>query len=204
MIDWTPTPEQVNTLLGVLYEAQDALRRLWFTLGLSDSLAGQPVWPWSQRLHGELMGFEPGQARRLLLCVGALVLTPVLLGLALVWRRGRWPLCVGAVFLLAAAPWSVFGLLAGPALPSSFHVSDSGFMRTPSCVASGSISSIACDATGPMVVVKGLTHPPCRCGPPTSMADCCGSAWKVSFGGACATACKTARGKPPCRASPRS
>lgn len=127
MIDWTPTPEQVNTLLGVLYEAQDALRRLWFALGLSDSLAGQPVWPWSQRLHGELMGFEPGQARRLLLCVGALMLTPLLLGLAFVWRRGRWPLWGGAVFLLAAAPWSVFGLLAGPALPSSFHVSDSGF-----------------------------------------------------------------------------
>lgn len=127
MIDWTPTPEQVNTLLGVLYEAQDAVRHLWFALGLSDTLAGQPVWPWAQRLHGELMGFEPGQARRLVLCLAALALTPILLGLAWVWRRGRWPLLGLAVFLLAAAPWNVFGLLIGPAWPSSFHVSVSGF-----------------------------------------------------------------------------
>lgn len=127
MIDWIPTPEQVNTLLGVLYEAQDAVRHLWFALGLSDALSGQPVWPWAQRLHGELMGFEPGQARRLVLCLAALALTPILLGLAWVWQRGRWPLLGLAVFLLAAAPWNVFGLLIGPAWPSSFHVSASGF-----------------------------------------------------------------------------
>ncbi|WP_019574867.1 c-type cytochrome [Curvibacter lanceolatus] len=127
MIDWTPTPEQVNTVLGVLYEVQDALRRLWFALGLSDSVAGQPVWPWAQRLHGELMGFEPGQARRLLLCAAALAIALPLMGLAVFWRRARWPGLLAAVALLAAAPWSVFGLLAGPALPSSFHVSDSGF-----------------------------------------------------------------------------
>lgn len=127
MIDWTPTPEQVNTVLGVMYEVQDALRHLWFALGLSDSLAGQPVWPWAQRLHGELMVFEPGQARRLMLCVAALALALPLAVLALLWRRARWPVLAAAVVLLAAAPWGVFGLLAGPAVPTSFHVSDSDF-----------------------------------------------------------------------------
>lgn len=127
MIDWTPTPEQVNTVLGALYEVQDALRRLWFALGLSEPLAGQPVWPWAQRLHGELMVFEPGQARRLLLCAAALAIAFPLMGLAVFWRRARWPALAAALALLAAAPWGVFGLLAGPALPSSFHVSDAGF-----------------------------------------------------------------------------
>lgn len=127
MIDWSPTPEQINWLLGLMTEAQDALRRAVFALGLSEAVAGQPAWPWAQRLHGESMLFEPAQARRLLLCLGALAGLVLLSGTALGWRRLRWPALGLGWGLALAAPWGVVPQLLGPAVPTSFHVSDTGF-----------------------------------------------------------------------------
>lgn len=121
--------ELVNGVLEALYAAQLALRDAWHALGLSDTLAGQPAWPFAQRLAAERLLIEPGHARRVVLTLaclaGAAALLLIALLLAVLRRRvaARWPLaCVaGAGALLLLAPWPNSALLWAPAVPTSLH-----------------------------------------------------------------------------------
>lgn len=127
--------EFVGSVLEALYAAQIALRDAWHGLGLSGTVAGQPVWPFAQRLAAERLLIEPGHARRVVLtltCVaGAALLLLIALALAVVRRRvsARWPLglVAGAVALLLFAPWPGSALLWAPAVPTSLHRAPQAF-----------------------------------------------------------------------------
>lgn len=127
MNDWVLTPEQLNTLLGVLLGLQAWLREALQALGWSGTVAGQPEWPLAWRLSAEVLVFEPGQARRLLWCALALGLALLGLALALWWRRARWPVLWLSGLLLWAAPWGSASVWLVPATPTSFHRSPTGF-----------------------------------------------------------------------------
>lgn len=125
----TLSTEFLGSVLEALYAAQIALRDAWHGLGLSGTVADQPVWPFAQRLAAERLLLEPGHARRVVItlaCVaGAALLLLIALALAVVRRRvsARWPLglVAGAAALLLFAPWPGSALLWAPAVPTSLH-----------------------------------------------------------------------------------
>jgi mono/diheme cytochrome c family protein len=122
-----PTQQWLNTLLVLIRHAQSALLRLSHALGLSGDSHGQAAWPWAQRLAGETLLIDPGLARQLLCSLAALALAGAALLLALAWRRRRAALLALAGLLLLLPAWSSGGLLLAPAVPTSFHVSATGF-----------------------------------------------------------------------------
>lgn len=127
--------EFVGGVLEALYAAQIALRDAWHALGWSGTVAGQPAWPFAQRLAAERLLLEPGHARRVVLTLacmaGAALLLLIALALAVVRRRvsARWPLglVAGAAALLFLAPWPGSALLWAPAVPTSLHRAPQAF-----------------------------------------------------------------------------
>lgn len=122
-----PEAEWLNQLIAALQTTQAGLLRLLDALGLVQPLDGQPAWPFAQRLSGENLLIDLGQARRLGWTLGAVALATVFVLLAWLWRRARWPLLVALPVLLLAAPWPEARLLLVPATPASFHRSPTGF-----------------------------------------------------------------------------
>lgn len=124
-----PPPEAgwLNLLIGLLQGAQLWLLRVLDALGLSGQLHGQPAWPWAQRLSGENLLIDLGQARRLGLTLVVLAVALLVLLVALLWRRRRVWLATGAALLAALAPWPEAKVVLVPAYPTSFHASPTGF-----------------------------------------------------------------------------
>ncbi|HEY0200536.1 MAG TPA: cytochrome c [Burkholderiaceae bacterium] len=125
-----PTAEWLNALLGLLQSVQLALLRVLHALGLAGESHGQAAWPWPQRLSGENLLIDLGQARGLAISLLLVVLALALLVVALWWRRRRWMaggLAGLAVALVLFAPWPDTRVLLVPATPASFHASPTGF-----------------------------------------------------------------------------
>ncbi|MBB4221734.1 c-type cytochrome [Variovorax guangxiensis] len=124
-----PPPEAgwLNLLIGLLQGAQLWLLRVLDALGLSGQSHGQPAWPWAQRLSGENLLIDLGQARRLGLTLVVLAVALLVLLVALLWRQRRVWLATGAALLAALAPWPEASVVLVPAYPTSFHASPTGF-----------------------------------------------------------------------------
>lgn len=114
-------------LLGALQAGQAALLQVLHAVGLVPTLHGQPAWPWASRLAGDTLLFDLGQARRLALTLGLLVLALLVAAVGLLWRRRRvWLLAVAGLLPLLA-PWPQWEAVRVAATPASFHVSPTGF-----------------------------------------------------------------------------
>lgn len=103
------------------HRAQTALLQLWHALGLTGEVDGQAAWPWAQRLAGEHLLQDLGQARQLVWSLVVVVAVLALLIAAALWRRGRPWLLVGALLALVLAPWPAPQVVLVQAAPTSFH-----------------------------------------------------------------------------------
>lgn len=121
MVDRAQEAPWLAWLVEVLYQGQWHLLRFLHAVGLTGSVEGQPAWPWSSRLSGENLLLDAGQARLLVAGLGCVAVMLALLGLAVLWRRARWPLLVGALLVVLAAPWPSASVVLVPAHPTSFH-----------------------------------------------------------------------------------
>lgn len=119
--DWT------NFLLAAIQQGQEGLLHLLAAAGLTELSHGQPAWPFSQRLSGDVLLIDRSVVRQLLEALGFSALGVCLLGLALGWRRCRTVVLLLAVVMFVFAPWPQPQLLLAAAVPSSFHVSPSHF-----------------------------------------------------------------------------
>ncbi|SDC10581.1 Cytochrome c, mono-and diheme variants [Cupriavidus sp. YR651] len=122
-----PPQAWLNTLLVVLQEAQLALLRAWHALGLTGDIHGQPAWPWAHRIVGETLLIDLGLARQLAWSVAAITFALLAVMVALLWRRRRLPWLAAGALALVLAPWPSPALVFGPAAPTSFHASPTGF-----------------------------------------------------------------------------
>lgn len=120
-------PDAVNALLWLLHQAQQALWQCLHALGLTQPLHGQPGWPFAHRLAAEYLLNEPGQSRRLVLALAALLLLCWLGALAWRWRRARGWLAGVALALLVLTHWPDWPLLVRPTVPTAFHQNPNGF-----------------------------------------------------------------------------
>ena len=122
-----PEADWLNLLIGLLQGAQVQLLRILDALGLVVQAHGQPAWPWAQRLSGENLLIDLGQARRLGLTLLALAAAVLVLCVALLWRRRRvWWLAL-ATLLVVIAPWPEANVVLVPAYPTSFQQRPAGF-----------------------------------------------------------------------------
>lgn len=117
----------LETLLAIVRDGQLALLHAAHALGLTGTSHGQPAWPWARRIAGETLLVDLGLARQLAWSLAATAFALLALGIALVWRRRRLPWLGAAVLALIAAPWPAPALVLGPAAPTSFHTSPTGF-----------------------------------------------------------------------------
>lgn len=117
----------VNALLVLIQNVQLALLRLWHALGLRGDSHGQPSWPWAYRVAGETLLLDLGLARQVAWSLVAVACAGVALALAVPWRRRRPVLLALAALALLVAPWPAASLVFGPAVPTSFHLSPTGF-----------------------------------------------------------------------------
>ena len=130
-----PEADWLNLLIGLLQGAQLQLLRELDALGLVAQAHGQPAWPWAQRLSGENLLIDLGQARRLGLTVLAIAAALLTLVLALPWRRRRAWLIALATLLVVVAPWPEANVVLVPAYPTSFQQRPAGF--TADAIAQG-------------------------------------------------------------------
>ncbi|MGJ7580068.1 c-type cytochrome [Variovorax sp. RHLX14] len=117
----------LNALIGLLEFAQLGLLRSLAWLGIVDTSHGQPAWPWALKLSGENLLIDLGQARRLTWTLALLALVPVVVLVAMFWRRRRWQLLATVPLLVVVAPWPEAHVAWVQATPTSFHRSPSGF-----------------------------------------------------------------------------
>lgn len=127
-----PAADWLDELLSLLQSVQRGLLLLLHRLGLTDDIHGQPAWPWGQRLSGENLLIDMGQARQtaVSLLLAAAALASLTVALALLARRRRRAAGVAsaiAVAALALAPWPDARVLLVPANPASFHRSPTDF-----------------------------------------------------------------------------
>ena len=124
---WSSPAEGLTLLLSALQEAQLGLRAVLHALGLAPDIHGQPGWPFAYRIAGEMLALEAGHARRVAICIACLLLAGLSLAVSLLGRRARPGLWALAAVVLLLAPWPEAHLLLAPAVPTSLHVSPTGF-----------------------------------------------------------------------------
>ncbi len=122
-----PDAAWLNLLIEGLQTLQLQLLRLLDALGLVAHAHGQPAWPWAERLSGENLLIDLGQARRLGVSVVLLGLSLLVLVVALLWRRRRIWLLGAAVLPVVLAPWPDAHVVLVPAHPTSFQQHAEGF-----------------------------------------------------------------------------
>ncbi|MEG2045621.1 MAG: cytochrome c [Comamonas sp.] len=108
-------------LLEGVHRCQTGLLQWLHMLGLVDDVDGQPAWPWAQRLAGEQLLQDLGQARQLVWSLVVVAAVLALLVWAVLWRRGRPWLLAGALLVLVLAPWPARQVMLVSAAPTSFH-----------------------------------------------------------------------------------
>jgi mono/diheme cytochrome c family protein len=126
-MQWSLPPQASNDVLSALWTVQLLLRDALHSIGITALVHGQPEWPFAQRLAAEIFVFDPGYAKRVVVCAAAICLMPVLLLAALLWRKGRAWLLGAACVLPWCLPWPDANLLLTAAVPTSFHASTTGF-----------------------------------------------------------------------------
>jgi mono/diheme cytochrome c family protein len=117
----------LNWLIQLLQTSQLWLLQALRTFGLTGDADGQAAWPWAQRLSGENLIIDLGQARSLALTLIGVTLALALILLAVFWRRVRWTALIAAAVVLLLAPWPESNVIFVPATPASFHRSTSGY-----------------------------------------------------------------------------
>lgn len=123
-----PPPQAwLNALLVLIEKCQLGLLWLWHALGLTGTSHGQPAWPWARRIAGETLLIDLALARQVGFSLCALAFALLAVAVASAWRRGRPMLLAAALLALLLAPWPRAALLLGPASPTSFHASPTGF-----------------------------------------------------------------------------
>ncbi|MFT3800089.1 MAG: cytochrome c [Burkholderiaceae bacterium] len=121
------TAEWLSPLIAGLHALQSYALQALAALGLVDTVAGQPGWPFDWRLSGDNLVADAPNARRLAAVVVALMIAVGLAGIALVGRRHRRWLLGAAVALPLLVPWPDRSVVLVPAHPTSFHRSPTGF-----------------------------------------------------------------------------
>jgi mono/diheme cytochrome c family protein len=189
-------------LLEAVHRCQVGLLQLWHALGLSGEVDGQPAWPWAA--HGGRLLQDLGQARQLVWSLAAVAAVLVLVGVAVLWRRGRPWLLAGALLALVLAPWPERQVVLASAVPTSFHRNPLPF--TDAAIVQGAAlyqrQCLRChgeagNGQGPDAADQPVW-------PPSFPARCCGAVRKESCCRRCAMACRMRRGARPCLALPRS
>ena len=132
-----PEADWLNLLIGLLQGAQLQLLCVLDALGLATHVHGQPAWPWAQRLSGENLLIDLGQARSLAWMLVFVTMAVFALLLALFWRRPRFYFLALVPMLLIAAPWPEAQVVLVPATPTSFQSSPTGF--TAASIAQGRV-----------------------------------------------------------------
>ncbi|ASU38502.1 cytochrome C [Herbaspirillum sp. meg3] len=117
----------INLLLSAIQVLQESFLHALATLGLAQSSHGQPAWPFSHRLSGEVLLIDRSVARQLLSALGWSAAALLSFTIALLWRRGRLAMLLISVVIVLFTSWPNRRLLLAPAEPTSFHVSPSGF-----------------------------------------------------------------------------
>ncbi|MFJ2993954.1 c-type cytochrome [Pandoraea sp. NPDC087047] len=131
-----PSHLWLNALLQALQFVQSTWLGTLYTLGITDDSHGAPAWPWGLRIAGENLVIDVALARQFAWTLAAIAFAIVCLLVALFWRRAwRW-LSVAAIGALALAPWPSPSLWLTAAVPTSFHISPTGF--TVQSIARGS------------------------------------------------------------------
>ncbi|WP_296225611.1 c-type cytochrome [Ralstonia sp. UBA689] len=121
-----PPTVWLNALLGFVQWAQQGVLTLWYAVGLTGDVHGQPAWPWAVRIAGETLLIDLGQARQLGMTLIAVALSLAAVLAALLVRRWRAVLLGVATGLLVVAPWPSSVVLSS-AVPTSLHASPTGF-----------------------------------------------------------------------------
>jgi mono/diheme cytochrome c family protein len=106
---------------------QTGLLRALHALGLTDTVAGQPAWPFTWRIATETLLIDRGLARQLAWALAFAAFALVLLLAGALWRRARWPAWALAVIAALLVPWPPLALVLTDAVPTSFHRSPSNF-----------------------------------------------------------------------------
>lgn len=117
----------INLLLSAIQVLQENFLHALAALGWAHSSHGQPAWPFSHRLSGEVMLIDRSVARQLLSALGWSAAALLSVSIALVWRHGRVAMLLIAVVIVFFTSWPDRQLLLAPAEPTSFHVSPSDF-----------------------------------------------------------------------------
>lgn len=117
----------MTALPAWLQAAQLLLLRVLHACGLTGDIAGQPAWPFAQRIAVETLAIDAGLARQFVWACGAVAAIAPLLACAAASRRLRWPACGIALVVAAAVPWPAPALLLTDAVPTSFHHSTTSF-----------------------------------------------------------------------------
>ena len=117
----------VNALLGLAQAVQTGLLRALHALGVVDTVADQPAWPFTWRIATETLLIDRGLARQLAWALGFGGFALALLLAGALWRRGRWPIWALALIAALLVPWPPTALLLTDAVPTSFHRSPSTF-----------------------------------------------------------------------------
>lgn len=183
-----PDAAWLNVLIEGLQTLQLQLLRLLDALGLVAHAHGQPAWPWAERLSGENLLIDLGQARRLGISVVLLGLSLLVLVLALLWRRRRIWLLGAAVLPVVLAPWPDANVVLDPRIPRAFSSMRRASAPRPSRAAARSMRRTAWPATAATDGARARWRRHSPYGHPISRVRCSGAALMVTCCGACCTA----------------
>src|SRR5690606_25930832 len=92
-------------LLELTHVVQRAVLQFLGRLGWTESVAGQPAWPWAWRISGENLLVDVAQARQFALLLTAVALAFVLIAVDVIRRHGLSWFSVAGLALVLCVPW---------------------------------------------------------------------------------------------------
>lgn len=110
-------------LLELTHVVQRAVLQFLGRLGWTESVAGQPAWPWAWRISGENLLVDVAQARQFALLLTAVALAFVLIAVDVIRRHGLSWFSVAGLALVLCVPWPSASVILTRAHPTSFHES---------------------------------------------------------------------------------
>jgi mono/diheme cytochrome c family protein len=134
MAQSTP-PAWLELLLSAAHRAEQILLQGLHAVGLTGTSHGQPAWPFASRIADQTLLIDLGYARSVGLALAMIASALLLLAVAILWRRARWPALAASALLCVFAPKPAANLLFEEAYPTTFHKSPTQF--APAAIASG-------------------------------------------------------------------